>query len=91
MRSAAALSAQCPPETRLRHVLSGYVERGDIPGMVALLSRHHDRRVGTLGALSLRMPAPVPRNAVFRTASLATPLTAAAAMILIEACGLCLD
>ena len=36
---------------RMHRVLSGYVDRGNIPGFVALVSRHDDVHIETLGAV----------------------------------------
>ena len=41
--------------------------------------------------MSLGQPAPMKRNTIFRIASLTKPITAAAAMILVEECKLRLD
>jgi len=76
---------------RLHHVMSGHVDRKEIPGLVALVSHHDDIHVETLGTMSLGHSAPMTRNAIFRIASLAKPITAVAAMILIEECRLRLD
>jgi CubicO group peptidase (beta-lactamase class C family) len=80
-----------PRLERLHQALSGYVERHEMPGMVALVSHHDDVHVETLGAMSLGHPAPMRRDAIFRIASLAKPMTAVAAMILVEDCKLRLD
>jgi len=76
---------------RMHRVLSGYVERKDVPGLVALVSRHDDVHVETLGTMSIGDPAPMKRDAIFRVASIAKPITAVAAMILVEECKLRLD
>ena len=34
---------------RMHHVLSGYIERTEMPGLVALVSHHDDVHVETLG------------------------------------------
>ncbi|MFA6312817.1 MAG: serine hydrolase domain-containing protein [Sterolibacterium sp.] len=80
-----------PRLERLHSVLSGYVERREMPGLVALVSRHDDVHVETLGTLSFEHPAPMRRDAIFRIASLTKPVTAVAAMILVEECKLRLD
>src|SRR5881396_2623426 len=80
-----------PRLERLHHVLSGYIHRGDMPGLVALVSCHGDVRIETLGTMSVGHPAPMKRDTIFRIASLTKPITAAAAMILIEECKLRLD
>ena len=50
---------------RLQRVLAGYVDRGEIPGMVALVSRQEDVHVTTLGTLGLDNPAPMRRDTIF--------------------------
>jgi CubicO group peptidase (beta-lactamase class C family) len=76
---------------RMHRVLSGYVERCEMPGLVALVSHHDDVHVETLGTMSVGDPAPMSRDTIFRIASLAKPFTAVAAMILVEDCKLRLD
>jgi CubicO group peptidase (beta-lactamase class C family) len=76
---------------KLHTGLSGYVERGEIPGLVALVSRHDDLHIETLGSLSINESFPITRDAIFRIASITKPITAAAAMILVEQCKLRLD
>ena len=81
-------------KSRLEHmheVLSGYVERKDMPGLVALVSRDDNVHAETLGTLTFDHPAPMRRDTIFRIASLSKLITAAAAMILIEDCRLRLD
>ena len=75
---------------RLHRVLGAYVERGDLPGLVALVSIGDDEHVETLGALSFGGAA-MRRNSIFRIASMTKPITAAGAMILVEECILRLD
>ena len=76
---------------RLRDVMSGYVERGKVPGVVALVSRHGEVHVEAIGAKSAGGGDPVRRDTIFRIASMTKPITAAAAMILVEECRLRLD
>src|SRR5712691_12770381 len=76
---------------RMHHVLSGYVERKEMPGLVALVSRHDDVHVETLGTMSVGHPAPMKRDTIFRIASITKPITAVAAMILVEECKVRLD
>jgi Beta-lactamase len=58
----------------MHQVLSGYVERKEMPGLVALVNHHDDVHVETLGAMSFGHPAPMQRDAIFRIASLAKPM-----------------
>lgn len=76
---------------RLHRGLSAHVERGEMPGLVALVSRHDDVHVETLGTLSFGESAPMARDTVFRIASLTKLVTAVAAMILLEECQIRLD
>jgi CubicO group peptidase (beta-lactamase class C family) len=87
--SAAGLSK--PRLERMRQVLSGFVERKEMPGLVALGSHHDDVHIETLGTLSFGRPAPMKRDTIFRIASITKLVTAVAAMILVEECRLGLD
>jgi len=75
----------------MRQVLSGYVERKEMPGLVAVVSHHDDVHIETLGVLAFDNAAPMRRDTIFRIASISKPITAAAAMILVEECKLRLD
>ena len=76
---------------RMRSTMAGHVERGDLPGYVWALSRGGETLVEAGGALSLGGGTPMRRDCIFRIASLTKPVTAAAAMILVEECRLRLD
>ncbi len=81
---------------RMQRALSAYVERKDLPGLVAVVSHHEDVHAETLGALSFTntasgAPAPMKTDTIFRIASLTKPVAAVAAMILVEECKLRLD
>ncbi|MFL6260037.1 MAG: serine hydrolase domain-containing protein [Thermoanaerobaculia bacterium] len=76
---------------RMHQVLSGYVERKEMPGLVALVSHHDDVHVEALGTLSFDNPASMRRDTIFRIASITKPVVAAAAMILVEDCKIRLD
>lgn len=76
---------------RMRDVMSGYVERGDVPGLVTLVYRRGEVRAEALGTMAAGGGDPMRRDAIFRIASLTKPITAAAAMILVEECRLRLD
>jgi len=76
---------------RMRHVMAGHVERGDMPGLVALVSRRGEVHVDALGMKAIGGSEPMRRDTIFRIASMTKPITAAAAMILIEECRLRLD
>jgi CubicO group peptidase (beta-lactamase class C family) len=80
-----------PRLDRMHEVLSGYIERKEMPGLVALVSHHDDVHIEALGTLTFNQSAPMRTDTIFRIASLAKPVTAVAAMILIEECKLRLD
>jgi CubicO group peptidase (beta-lactamase class C family) len=65
---------------RMHDVMAGYVERGEVPGMVTLVSRRGEVHVDAIGAIR--------RDTIFRISSMTKPITAAAAMILVEECKL---
>jgi CubicO group peptidase (beta-lactamase class C family) len=76
---------------RMHQVLSGHIERKDLPGLVALVSHYDGVHVETLGTLAFDNPAPMQRDTIFRIASLTKVIAAVAAMILVEDCTLRLD
>ena len=76
---------------RMRDVMAAHVERGDMPGLVTLVSRRGDVHVDALGTKSLGSSEPMRRDTIFRIASMTKPITAAATMMLIEECKLHLD
>ena len=76
---------------RMREVMSGYVERGEVPGLVTLLSRRGEVHVEAVGMKALGGSDPIRRDTIFRISSMTKPITAAAAMILVEECKLRLD
>jgi CubicO group peptidase (beta-lactamase class C family) len=81
-------------ESRLRRmhdVMAGYVDRGDVPGMVTVISRRGETHVDVLGTMAEGGGAPMRRDAIFRISSMSKPITAVAALILIEECRLRLD
>ncbi|WP_329570247.1 serine hydrolase domain-containing protein [Kitasatospora sp. NBC_01266] len=75
---------------RLRATLTGHVEHGGVPGLVALVARGDDAHVEAIGARSVG-GGPVARDTLFRVASMSKPVTAVATMILVEECRLRLD
>lgn len=76
---------------RVRSVLGGAVERGEVAGLVGLVDRRGQSHVVTAGALEFGGDAPMGRDTIFRIASLTKQVTAVAAMILVEECVLRLD
>lgn len=78
---------------RMHDVMAGYVERGDLPGLVTLVSRGDEVHADAIGMKTRGGgdSGPMRRDTIFRIASLSKPVAAAAAMILVEECRLRLD
>jgi CubicO group peptidase (beta-lactamase class C family) len=75
---------------RMHNVMVSYIERGELPGLVTLLARRGAVHVDVIGAQALG-GAPMRRDTIFRISSMTKPVTAVAAMILLEECKLRLD
>ena len=75
---------------RMRDVMTAHVERGDMPGLVTLVSRRDEVHVEAIGRQA-DGGEPMRRDTIFRIASMTKPMAAAAAMILVEECRLRLD
>lgn len=69
---------------RLEADLKANVAKGQPPGLVALVARGDRTRIWPAGAMALGGAAPVQRDTIFRLASMTKPITAVAAMMLIE-------
>jgi CubicO group peptidase (beta-lactamase class C family) len=76
---------------RMHDVMVGHVERGAVPGLVTLVSRRGEVHVDAIGMKAVGGGDPIRPNTLFRIASLTKPVTAVAAMILVEECKLRLD
>ncbi|WP_051966593.1 serine hydrolase domain-containing protein [Kitasatospora mediocidica] len=74
----------------MRDTLAWHVGPGGVPGLVAVVARRGEVHVETLGVRALGGP-PVERDTIFRVSSMTKPVTAVAAMILVEECRLRLD
>jgi CubicO group peptidase (beta-lactamase class C family) len=75
---------------RMHDVMAGHVESGDMPGLVTLVSRRGETHVDAIGSIAID-GAPMRRDTIFRITSMTKPVTAVAAMILVEECKLRLD
>jgi CubicO group peptidase (beta-lactamase class C family) len=75
---------------RIHEVLAGHVERGEVPGLVALVSRRGEAHVEVIGTRAVG-GGPMRRDTIFRITSMTKPVAAVAAMILVEECRLRLD
>jgi CubicO group peptidase (beta-lactamase class C family) len=75
---------------RLHGVMAGHIERGDLPGLVMLVSSEGEVHVDAIGRLAFD-GSPMKRDTIFRITSMTKPVTAAAAMVLVEEGRLQLD
>ena len=69
---------------RMHDVLAGYIQRGDVPGMVTLVSRRGEVHVDAIGMTAVGGADSMRRDTIFRIASMTKPITAVAAMTLVE-------
>jgi CubicO group peptidase (beta-lactamase class C family) len=76
---------------RMHDVMTLYVERGEVPGIVTLVSRRGEVHADAIGMKAVGGSDPMRRDTIFRIASMSKPIAAAAAMILVEECKLRLD
>ena len=77
--------------SRMHDVMAGHVERGELPGVVTLVSRRGEVHVDAIGMKAVGGGDPMRRDTIFRIASMTKPITAVAAMIMVEECKLHLD
>jgi CubicO group peptidase (beta-lactamase class C family) len=75
---------------RMHDVMAGHIRDGDMPGMVTLVSRGGETHVDAIGDIAIG-GAPMQRDTIFRITSMTKPVTAVAAMIMVEECKLRLD
>jgi len=76
---------------RLRDVMAAHVAKGTIPGTVTALRRHGEVHVDEVGTMAFGSGPPMARDTIFRISSMTKPITAVAALILVEECRLRLD
>jgi CubicO group peptidase (beta-lactamase class C family) len=69
---------------RMHEVLTGYVDRGDVPGLVATISRRGEVVRDAIGTLADDSDRAVESSTLFRISSMTKPITAVATMMLIE-------
>jgi CubicO group peptidase (beta-lactamase class C family) len=77
--------------SRMHDTMAGHVERGDVPGIVTLVSRRGAVHVDAIGRQAVGGSDPMRRDTIFRIASLTKPIAAVAAMGLVEECTRRLD
>jgi CubicO group peptidase (beta-lactamase class C family) len=75
----------------VRAILEASVAEGYAPGMVALVGRGGAADVEVVGVTAFEHGRPMPRDAIFRIASMTKPITAVATLMLIEDGKLALD
>jgi len=78
-------------EVALREALEPYVREGYAPGVVALVASRDEVVVVTIGDATFGGAAPMRRDSIFRMASMTKPVTAIAALMLVEDGKLALD
>jgi CubicO group peptidase (beta-lactamase class C family) len=76
---------------RMHDVMGGHVERGEVPGLVSLVSRQGEVHVDAIGVKAVGSSDPVRPDTIFRISSMTKPITAVATMILAEECKVRLD
>lgn len=75
----------------MHDALHRHVSGQRLPGLVALVSRRGAEHLEAIGTLGFDRTEPMRRDTIFRMASVTKPITAVAAMILVEECRLRLD
>ncbi|MGK5678978.1 serine hydrolase domain-containing protein [Actinoplanes sp. URMC 104] len=70
--------------SQLSQALAARVERGEFPGLVALVARGDDVRVETVGVTRFGGDVPMRRDTPFRITSMTKPVMAAATLMLAE-------
>ena len=70
--------------TTLQHVLDKHVAKTPLPGAVGLVARGDHVEVAAAGCVDADGGAPMLRDSLFRVASITKPITAAAALILVD-------
>src|SRR5260370_1176862 len=76
---------------RMHDVMAAYVQRGDVPGIVTLVSRRGEVHVDAIGTKAIGGSDPIGRDTIFRIPSMTNPITAGPAMIPLEECQVPLD
>ena len=76
---------------RMQAALTRQLEESRVPGLVALVYHNGREHVSAIGSFAFDSDVPMQRNTIFRLASMTKPITAVAAMILVEECKIRLD
>jgi CubicO group peptidase (beta-lactamase class C family) len=73
------------PLTKIRGRMQAFVDKGDLAGAVTVVGRQDGiLSYEAVGNLSLEDPRPMPKDALFRIASMTKPITATGIMILVD-------
>jgi len=75
----------------MHEIMFKHVDRGSLPGLVTVVSRNGDAYVDVIGNKAMGGRDSMRRDTIFRITSMTKPITAVAAMILVEECKLRLD
>ena len=77
--------------SRMQSAMRRYIDSGWAPGIVTLVHHRGYEHVEVMGTMAFNSNVPMQRDTIFRLASMTKPITAVAAMILVEECSLRLD
>jgi CubicO group peptidase (beta-lactamase class C family) len=91
MNESSTTQAHRQPADSIGDVLQAFVDRREVPGAVALNARQGVVNVDVVGLRDVKTAKPMRRDTIFRIASMTKPITAAAAMILVEEGRIALD
>jgi CubicO group peptidase (beta-lactamase class C family) len=69
---------------RVRTAMTGYVDRGAMPGLITVVSRGDELHIEPIGMKAVGGTEPMRRDTIFRIASMTKPITAAATLLLVE-------
>jgi CubicO group peptidase (beta-lactamase class C family) len=76
---------------RMDTTLERHIKESQLPGLVALIYHNGHEHVHAIGSFAFDSKVPMQRDTIFRLASMTKPITAVAAMILVEECRIRLD
>jgi CubicO group peptidase (beta-lactamase class C family) len=76
---------------RMNEVMQRHLDTSRIPGLVMLVHHRGREYVNAIGTYAFNNSTPMQRETIFRLASMTKPITAVAAMILVEECKIRLD
>lgn len=76
---------------RMHTTMRRFIEDGYTSGLVTLVRHRNRQHVDVIGKMAFDNPLPIRRDSIFRLASMTKPITAVAAMMLIEECKIRLD